>query len=97
MHVTETCVESVVGVASQFLFINVIIVSLLTPPLIDKIGTSGVFIFYGSFAISALIYMICFLKDTTYTNDEGGKRRYLTDREKKELYMPEEFKTKVIV
>ena len=96
MHVTETCIESVVGVASQFLFVNVIIVTLLTPHLIDGIVTSGVFIFYGSFAISTLICMKFFLKDTNYTADEDGKRRNITDHEKKELYMPEEFKMKVI-
>ena len=41
--------------------------------------------------------MCIFIKDTTYTFDEtDGKEkriRLLTDREKKELYMPEEFKS----
>jgi len=83
MHVVETCIESVVGVASQFLFVNVIIVSLLTPHLTDGIEPSGVVIFYGLFAISTLFCMIFFLKDTTYTTDEDGKRRNLTDRKKK--------------
>ena len=41
--------------------------------------------------------MCVFIKDTTYALDEidGQKnsKRLLTDREKKELYMPKEFKS----
>ena len=99
IHVTETCVESVVGFGSQILFIVVIMSSLITPILIDYTGTRGVFIFYGSCSVIGLIYIFIYVKDTTYTADTevepgctGPKKRFTTDREKKELYMPAEFK-----
>ena len=71
--------------------------SILVPIFSDRIGNSAVFIFFGSLSVLTLIYMCIFVKDTTYTLDEiNGKessKRLLTDREKKELYMPKEFKS----
>jgi len=99
IHVTETCVETVVGFASQILFIFVMLASLITPFLIDYTGTRGVFIFYSSCSIIGLIYMCIYVKDSSYTVDTdvepgctGPKKRFSSNREKKELYMPAEFK-----
>jgi len=99
IHVTETCVETVVGFANQILFIFVILTSLITPFLIDYTGTRGVFIFYGSLSIIGLIHISIYVKDSSYTVDTdvepgciGPKKRFLSNREKKELYMPAEFK-----
>ncbi len=71
--------------------------SIIVPILSDRIGNSAVFIFFGSLSVLTLIYMFIFIKDTTYTLDETNSKakslRTLTDREKKELYMPNEFKS----
>jgi hypothetical protein len=71
--------------------------SIIVPLLSERIGNSAVFLFFGSLSLLTLVYMCIFIKDTTYTFDEtDGKEkriRLLTDREKKELYMPEEFKS----
>ena len=71
--------------------------SVIVPILSDRIGNSSVFIFFGSLSSLTLVYMCVFIKDTTYALDEidGQKnsKRLLTDREKKELYMPKEFKS----
>ena len=71
--------------------------SIIVPILSDRIGNSAVFIFFGSLSVLTLIYMFIFIKDTTYTLDETNSKakslRTLTDREKKELYMPKEYKS----
>jgi len=71
--------------------------SIIVPLLSERIGNSAVFLFFGSLSLLTFVYMCNFIKDTTYTFDEtDGKEkriRLLTDREKKELYMPEEFKS----
>ena len=71
--------------------------SIIVPILSDRIGNSAVFIFFGSLSVFTLVYMCIFIKDTTYALDQtDGKersKRLLSDREKKELYMPNEFKS----
>lgn len=71
--------------------------SIIVPILSDRIGNSAVFIFFGSLSVLTLMYMFIFVKDTSYTLDETNSKakslRTLTDREKKELYMPKEFKS----
>ena len=58
------------------------------------------FIYYGSVSFIGFLYMIFFLKDTTYAESGVNKvsdsqvyvQRLMSEKEKKELYMPDEFK-----
>ena len=71
--------------------------SLIVPILSEKIGNSAVFLFFGTLSLASLLYLYIFLKDTTYAEEassvKGKQKRLLTNREKKELYMPQEFKS----
>ena len=69
----------------------IILSSILTPLLVDRTGATGTFLFYGIACILGLLHLCIFLKDTTYKED--GKTK-LSEKEKKELYIPEEYKDK---
>jgi len=88
VHAQETALDSALGLGNFTLCSCLVVSSILTPYLIESTGVRGTFIFYGCVCLVNLTYIIIFLKDTTYKKD-GSK---LTEREKKELYMPEELK-----
>jgi len=69
------------------------ITSMITPPLIDAIGTSGCFIFFGTCTLSGVFYLHCFAKDSSFAIDKvTGVRVALSDLQKKQLYMPTELR-----
>lgn len=102
IHIFETCVDSAAGLNEFLLFIINSAVAIICEKLIKEIGTQGMFAFFASFTCVGTMYYILFLKDTTYKFieeiTEDGKKEVLkvrlTDKEKQELYMPEEFKDK---
>ena len=51
-----------------------IIVIIITPILIQAGGSLACFIFYGSVSFIGFLYMIFFLKDTTYGDGDLGNR-----------------------
>mmetsp|Transcript_11875 Transcript_11875/g.20091 ORF Transcript_11875/g.20091 Transcript_11875/m.20091 type:complete len:90 (+) Transcript_11875:1403-1672(+) len=65
-HAAEVCVDSSVGFANQVIFCWVVITSILTPILIENTGTVGAFSFFGACSVLCLVFMHCFLRDTTY-------------------------------
>jgi len=89
VHAQETTIDSVLGFTNMQIGVWLCISTLITPILIENTGVRGTFIFYGSYSIVFLLYVIVFLRDTTY-NKDGTK---LTEKQKKQLYMPEEFKS----
>lgn len=95
MHVFQTTVDSITGFANQVLFFGVFLVSSITPTLIEHLQVSGCFAFWGGWSTIAFIYMCLCVKHTSYikVNDDGTKEIIiLTEKEKKELYWPEEYK-----
>jgi hypothetical protein len=61
--------------------------------IIDSLGNSYLFIFFGTISFLGLIYSYFFIKDTTYGDidkkmDAGGERSRLNDKQKKQLYWP---------
>lgn len=100
IHIFETNVDSITGVSNQVLFVMVFTTSLITPTLIDSLTVSGTFLFFGSCSLVGLIYIILFVKDTSRIvkseaddNKSSSTIVKLTEREKKELYWPAEFKS----
>ena len=78
-----------------------IIVIIITPILIQAGGSLACFVFYGSVSFIGFLDMIFFLKDTTYAEEDLGnkivdykfqRKRLLSEKEKKELYMPDKYK-----
>lgn len=97
IHIFETNVDSITGFGSQWVFFLGFLTSLVSPTLIDKLTVSGFFIVYGVISLVCLLYMICFVKQTSrIETDENGKKKIveMTEKEKKELYWPAEFKSK---
>ena len=65
-------------------------------------GSTLLYLGYSFLSILGLVYLVIFLKDSTFTEDSktgfgcfGGKEEpvRLSQKEKKQLYWPEEFKT----
>ena len=73
------------------LIINVCITNFVGPFIMKGIGPAWSFFFWGCCGILGLIYIVCFTKDTTY-KIENGKKVLLSQAEKYELYMPEEYR-----
>lgn len=73
----------------------VFVTSLITPTLIQKLTVSGCFAFFGGFSFLSFFWIIFFVRDTSHVRKgEDGKKIIvnMTEKEKKELYWPEEFK-----
>lgn len=96
IHIFETNVDSIIGFANQMLFFMVFLTSLMTPSLIKHLSVYGTFTLYGVISLAGLIYMLCFVKQTSYFQEaaDGGKKQIIkkTEKDKKELYWPDEFK-----
>lgn len=92
IHAQETCHEVIVAFGQNLLYLSMIATGFLTPLLLQKLGAKGTFGFYMGIGIISLIHQIFITKDTTYGVDEKGQKVKLSDKQKKELYMPDEFK-----
>lgn len=97
IHIFETNVDSIIGFSNQILFYVLFISSIITPSLIEHLSVYGTFSFFGAISLAGLFYMICFVRHTSYIKESAENKRKeivkCTDKEKKELYWPEEFKT----
>lgn len=95
IHIFETNVDSITGISNQVLFIMVFTTSLITPTLVSSLTVSGTFVFFGSCSLVGLVYIALFVRDTSRIETDGEGQQStikLTEKEKKELYWPEEFK-----
>ena len=95
IHIFETNVDSITGVANQVLFFMVFTTSLITPTLIANLTVSGTFAFFGALSSLSLLYFTFFIKHTSYyeKNKDGNMEEVkLTEKQKKELYWPEEYR-----
>lgn len=97
IHIFETTVDSITGLANQTMFFVGFCTTMITPTLIKKLTVSGMLIIFGTFNLFFLLYMIFFVKQTSSIEiDENGQKQIIemTEKNKKELYWPEEYKTK---
>ena len=107
IHIFETNVDSITGFANQVLFLMIFLTSLFPPTLIFNLRVTGTFILYGTISFLLLIYMTLFVKDTSMRQDisadgeetvhapkTGKKIVEFTEKQKKELYWPEEYAAK---
>ena len=91
IHIFETNVDSITGLANQVLFFMIFITSLFTPTLIEYLTVSGTFFMFGSLSLLSLIYMIFIVEHTSLyeENTEGNLEEVkLSEKQKKELYWP---------
>ena len=74
IHVFETNVDSIMGLANQTVSFMGFATSLITPTLIVKLTVPGTFAFYGFFSLLGLIYMTKFVRHTSIieTDKDGN-------------------------
>ena len=78
MYVTETCQDVALGMSGMFMFGAVLFEAYTAFTLINELHPSGFFFVYGIFSTLALLFTYNFIAET----------KGLTDKEKKELYIP---------
>lgn len=75
IHIFETNVDSIIGFSNQTLFFVGFVTTIITPTLINKLTVSGMLIFFGTCNLIFLVYIMCFVKQTSYIEiDENGKK-----------------------
>jgi SP family sugar:H+ symporter-like MFS transporter len=84
IYIAEVVVDSALGLSVMTLFGTVFFLNLFVEFLIDSpsFGFAGVFMSMGIFSLTGSIFVYFYMRET----------KGLTDRQKKELYMPKEFK-----
>ena len=100
IHIFETNVDSITGLANQVLFFMSFITSLFTPTMINQLTVSGTFVFFGACSLLSLIYILFIVEHTSHyePNEEGTLELIkLNEKEKKELYWPKEHKVQPIL
>lgn len=88
--------NSAVGLANQSIFFSQVMVTIIIPVLVETVGPSWMFIFFALITFIGSLYILFFIRNTTYYVDESGAKIGLNDKEKKQLYMPEEYRDKVL-
>ena len=66
IHMFETCVDSAAGFAFAVRFISMIAATFFSQFLIKKFGTIGMFGCFTCFIFASCLYVLIFVKDTTY-------------------------------
>ena len=88
LYATETTIDAAFGLCLLVLWGTVLILARICPPLMsdEGIGETNVFYLFSALSFFGAIYAYVFIKET----------RGLTDKEKKELFMPEIERAKLI-
>lgn len=93
VHAAETTVNAINGLALQSLFMWILVLSILSPIMINETGIGGTFGFYAATTFLGFIYQIIFVKESSYRWDEKLEQFVkLTEKDKKLLYAPAEFR-----
>ena len=62
IHIFETNVDIITGIANQILFITGFITTLITPTLIDKLQVSGTFGFFAACNFLGFLFIAVFMR-----------------------------------
>jgi len=104
-HIIETCPAPAVSLGTMVLFGTAEISLFIIPIMIEQLGIDGCFSIFAVGTFIGAIYLHLFFKDTTYFYryidevDQDGKvtqirvKHNLTEKEKKELYWPDDLKS----
>ena len=85
LYCSEVAVDSALGFVGTFGYFTIFILTLTIQPMMDsKMGQGGTFLLFGVISLMAAVWCHFALKETS-----GD----LTDKQKKELYMPEQYKS----
>jgi len=84
IYAVETTIDVALGLVLLTLFSTIFVLSLVCPILMgkDSIGPNNVFIMFSAFSFLGAVYAFFVMKET----------KGLTDKEKKELLMPNKYK-----
>lgn len=88
LYCSEVAVDAALGFVGTFGYFTIFILTLTIQPMMDSaLGQPGTFLLFGVISLMAAVWCHYALKETS-----GD----LTDIQKKELYMPEEYKTQKV-
>lgn len=90
VYVTDTTVDCINGMAQQNLYMLILILSAVSPIMVESLGVGGVFVFYSICTFIGLVYQYLFVKETNFRIEEDGSMVELTEKQKKQLYKPTE-------
>jgi len=74
----EVCVDSALGIVIMSLYIDILISGTLFPILNSLITRGGTFLFYAVITLGGIVYIYFYMPET----------KYLSDKEKKEVFWP---------
>ena len=88
LYATETTIDAAFGVCLLVLWATVLILAKICPPLMseESIGQNKMFSIFSILSLGAALYSYAFIKET----------KGLTDRAKKEIFMPKSERVKII-
>lgn len=83
-YAAETCVDQALGFVIMSIYVNVVYLAIICPIIMDpkSVGPSNVFIGLAAFSLLGSIYCWWFIEET----------KGLSDRDKKEVYMPKKYR-----
>ena len=89
VHAAETTVDAMNGLAILNVFAMMTLLSIVTPMLIYALGVRGIFIFHSCTTLAGLLHMVCVFRETSgkWLDD---KWVVLSEKEKKEIYAPQD-------
>lgn len=101
IHIVETSCDVAAGISQQALWASAVICSIITPLMATYWGALGMFVFYMAITLFFNIFVYISWKDSTHKTidvlEDGkmvSKKIQLTDKERKDLYTPVEFRIK---
>jgi hypothetical protein len=65
-HPVETCLPFTIGPLNGFLYLMVLVTSTLGPIMMESLGISKTFLFFGSVSFIFIIYSCIFVKNTSF-------------------------------
>ena len=68
-----------------------VVTSILSSFMVDKLGAVGMFAFFTACSVIGFVYIKILVKDTL----KGENGEMLSEKQKKEVYWPKEYKSKL--
>ena len=82
LYMYEVGSDSTVGICQMAMFVFQLLFSLMTPLLIEKLGSSNTFVFFCFNSACGAIFTSIYMRETAGLNDKEKKRLYRPDKQR---------------